>query len=316
MDTEHWRRTGSMSSRSLFVQNCTLLSPCHDLDRTDTPITHTEEMHKGNKSKTSCVLDGVTLIHYCTQQPCHGSLRLACGHSPCSHEFDDRIRHGKGHSPTLERQPQRKKCPSDKSQATNPIDGGPEEGLRHVVSSQSVHNSETDLEEYLRSIRDDPVALVEFLKSGNLGIQLDIEPFVNALESGRTKPLEYMSKDAGMPQLFDLDNAEPDLDPDDVSGAAITDLGKSTIYQGYNNKSPIPYQEKHVPEFIGWNCGGLPKYAMNIPLPQFSLHPPPDVAAKYHAHEPSGENAYAVSANVSMGGAVVDIHEGACHSQA
>jgi hypothetical protein len=125
-----------------------------------------------------------------------------------------------------------------------------------------------------------------------------------------------MSKDAGMPQLFDLDDAEPDLDPDDVSGAAITDLGKSTIYQGYNNKSPIPYQEKHVSEFIGWNCGGLPKYAMNIPLPQFSLHPPPDVAAKYHAHEPSGENAYAVSANISMGGAVVDIHEGACHSQA
>ncbi|KAB2100090.1 hypothetical protein AG0111_0g11651 [Alternaria gaisen] len=244
-------------------------------------------MHKGNKPRISCVLAEVTPIHHLTQQLCHGSLRLACGHSPCPHEFDDRIRHGKEHTPTPERQPQRKKCPSDKNQAVNPNDGGSEEGLRHLVSSQSVQNHEIALGKYLRSIRDDPVALIEFLKSSYLGFQLDIELFVTALESGRSNPLEYMPKDASMPQLSNLKAAEPDLDRDDVSGAAITDFGKSTIYQGHNNKAPISYQEKHIPELIGWNCGGLSKYAITIPLPQFSLHPP-EVAARYHAHEPPG----------------------------
>jgi len=291
---------------------------------------HMAETHEGDESGLNCALCEVTLdavknsIRHLIQEPCHGSLRLECGHSTCFYKLDNQskeTRHDEEHTLSPERQPQIDECPSDRIQAVNLNDNRSEiftfkEGARPLLGSHSVQNDEIVLGEYLRSIRDNPIALVELLKSDYLGIQLDIEPFVAALESGRSKPLGCLRKDAGLPQLFDLKAAEPDLDPDDVSGATITDLGKSTIYQGHNNKAPIPYQEKYITEFIGWNCEGLPKYAINIPLPQFSLHPPPEVAARYHAHESPSTNLYAVSADICMRGAVVDIREGACRSLA
>jgi hypothetical protein len=296
---------------------------------TDAPETHIADVHANDEARLHCVLCKILFdaatdpIHQLTQTPCHGGLRLDCGHSTRSYKYDDKskgARHDKEHTPVLQEQPPRKKCAFDKIQAVNLSENRSEAshsegGLRRLLCPQSHHIDEVVLGEHLRSIRNDPVALVKLLKSDYLGFQLDIEPFVAALESGRSKPLRCLQNDTCVPQLFDLKAAEPDLDPDDVSGAAITDLGKSTIYQGHNNKAPIPYQEKYVTEFIGWNGEGVPKYAINIPLPQFSLHPPPEIAARYHAHEFPSTNAYAVSANLSMRGAVVDIHEGACRPQ-
>ncbi|KAI5362611.1 hypothetical protein J4E82_011681, partial [Alternaria postmessia] len=281
------------------------------------------ETHEDDVPRPNCVLCEVTLdavksfIRHLTEEPCHGSLRLKCGHSTCffkPHDQNEETQHDEDHTLTPGRQPQINNCLSDKIEATNFNEdrygsSASEGSASRLLCSQSIQNDELALAEHLRSIRDNSVALVELLKSDYLGIQLDIEPFVAALESGRSKPLGCFRKDTSIPQLFDLETAEPDLDPDDVSGAAITDLGRSTIYQGHNNRAPIPYQEKYITDFIGWNCEGLPKYAINIPLPQFSLHPPPEVAARYHVHESPSTNLYAVSADICMKGAVVDIRE-------
>jgi hypothetical protein len=292
----------------------------------DTLIKHMAEMHTCDKPALNCVTcentftSAAKLIEHLTQKHYTHSLPLKCGYNNCYSRFGDLsagTRHFKNHDASPRKKPKRKKHRLDESQAMSLDENRSQVSNSkvlspHLQSAQSIWSNEVALEQYLRLIRDDPIALVELLKFDNLGTQLNIDTFVAALESGRCKPLERTVNDADIPQVFDLKDVEPELNLDDVSVAAIKDLGSGQIYQGHNNKSQIPYKNVYLLDFMGWKCKGDPKYATNIPLPQFLLRPPEKVAAKYHSYQPSTASAYAVSANVSMRGTVVDIHEGTC----
>ncbi|PZD27992.1 hypothetical protein A1F96_06272 [Pyrenophora tritici-repentis] len=161
----------------------------------------------------------------------------------------------------------------------------------------------------LKPIRNNPLALAAFLSTEQMGLQPVIGPFWAGLVNGRLKPLQPVGDCTSIPQLFQLTDVEPDLHLDDVWGAAISNLSHGTMYQGHMKNTPVPFKWRYVREFISRMPADKPKYVINIPLPEVSLHPPQNVAASYHLYEPEGTNVFEASANFSTLGGVVDLHD-------
>jgi hypothetical protein len=252
-----------------------------------------------------CWIKHLYEAHSCGEKP------LPCPNDKCFKTFDSLSKLSRHIRDTHKN----KKRLRDESQDEGKFQIEDEQTLKRRTDTKPscvvAHNDRlSDLLKVLKPIRNNPSALAELLSREQLGLQSSLEPFLAGLRSGRLEPLESVRVRAGIPQLFQVSDAEPDLDLEAVWGAAIVNLPSSTIYQGSRKNTPLPFESWYVRSFVYGTASKAPKYAMNISLPEFSLHPPQDIAAQYHIYEPEGMNVFEVSANINTHGSMVDLHDG------
>jgi hypothetical protein len=167
---------------------------------------------------------------------------------------------------------------------------------------------------WIESNRDVPAALASYLSTNKADLQVNLEPFLAGLLSGRLRPLQsledysFWSNDT--PKLFRVQDASPTLDLDTVWGTAVMNIRQGTIYTDHRKSDPVPFQASYVSEF----CRGISaehKYVVNIPLDGITLPPPIDIEKDYHIYQQEGEKSvFLAEANIGTFGSVVDLHEG------
>jgi hypothetical protein len=185
---------------------------------------------------------------------------------------------------------------------------------RYAAEMRTQLQDSSALTERLRSIRNVPKAVANFISTEQPSLAPVVEPYLAGLRSGRLQTLQNLDlvlwhNDA--PQLFKVEDASPTLDLKAVRGSALINVNNGTIYEGVKKNHPVPFESSAVTEFCdGWSVG-LPKYVVNIPLGDIAFPPPRDIENEYHIYQQDGqENVFFAQANIGTAGSVVDLHDG------
>jgi hypothetical protein len=136
------------------------------------------------------------------------------------------------------------------------------DGLR-----ESQDRSRSSVLANLNQIRNSPQALATLLTSTQPAVDDCLRPFRVGLDTGRFRPLNNSEDNYNHLQTFRVAEAEPDLELTAIWGAAIMGLQTNSIFETSKKGDPIEFRFLVVNEFTSRISTAVPKYAMNIPIP-------------------------------------------------
>jgi hypothetical protein len=184
----------------------------------------------------------------------------------------------------------------------------------YAFLAETLSQNSTALDTRLKLIQHDPTKLASFLSTERTNSLSNVKSFLEALRNGRLRPIEDAEAEHWgdeVPKRFEVKDVCPDLDLQDVWGSAITNAKQGTVYEGHRSNDPLPFKPSFVSTFCRGISAGQPKFAVNIPLGDLTLHLPQHIEEQYSIYQQEGEDSvFLAQANIGTFGSVVDLHDG------
>jgi hypothetical protein len=236
-----------------------------------------------------------------------------------SEEFNElrRLRHPKRKHDTQATQPDI--CKSARTMDNTPLPITNLASFHHRLD-EKVKGAKV-LTDALRSIQHDPATLARFLQVDSPALHTMLQPFRNALSSGRVKPLldHNLVRDdwPGIipPRVFPVQEVNSAVALEDIFGSALQQLffpdesaGDSPLlFKAPDRKSPIPATPSSLRALADSSSHESFLYAVNMPLPDIKVPPPREILEVVGVYS---EEEYRSDANIATVGSGVNLHEG------